>query len=144
MKSLLVSACLLGTPCRYDGNSVPHPTVCALASTYKLIPVCPEELGGLPTPRTPSEIVGERVLTRTGQDVTKNYQEGAQKALEEALSKGCHIAILKERSPSCGCKRIYSGRFDGTLIDGNGITATLLIKNGIRVLGESEADTLLN
>ncbi len=144
MKSLLVSACLLGTPCRYDGASHPHKDVCALAKHYRLIPVCPEVQGGLPTPRTPSEIIGNTVMTKDGRNVTQNYELGAREALKAAIENGCDTAILKERSPSCGCKKIYNGHFDGILVDGNGIAAALLIKNGIRVLGESEAYTLLD
>ena len=140
MKKILVSACLLGIPCRYDGKRKPCESVIALQSTHRLIPVCPEEMGGLPTPRTPSEIVGNRVLMKDGRDVTANYLAGAEKALAIAKESNCDTAILKERSPSCGCGKIYSGHFDGQLIDGNGITAALLLKHGIRVLGESETD----
>ncbi|MBE6590349.1 MAG: DUF523 domain-containing protein [Ruminococcaceae bacterium] len=136
MKSILVSACLLGVPCRYDAQSKPCKEVCALSQKYHLIPVCPEVLGGLPTPRIPCEIVGERVMSRDGRDVTENYRAGATKALELARINGCDTAILKERSPSCGCGNIYSGRFDGSLVNGDGVTAALLKENGIRVLGE--------
>ncbi len=142
MKSILVSACLLGTPCRYDGKSKPVKTICDLQKTHHLVPVCPEVFGGLPTPRIPSEIVGDRVLTKDGRDVTQNYQDGATKALEIARANKCEIAILKERSPSCGMGCIYSGNFDKTLVSGNGITTDLLLKNGIRVLGESMTDEI--
>ena len=142
MKPILVSACLLGEPCRYDGKSKPCPAVLSLRSTHRLIPVCPEVAGGLPTPRTPSEIVGDRVLMRDGRDVTEEYQKGAREALALALTHECDTAILKERSPSCGCGRIYDGTFSGTLKNGNGITAALLLENGIRVLGESETAQL--
>ena len=142
MKSILVSACLLGEPCRYDGKSKPCPAVLALSSRYTLVPVCPEVLGGLPTPRTPSEIVGERVLMRDGRDVTQNYHRGAEIALECAEAHGCDTAILKERSPSCGCGKIYDGTFTRTPKDGNGITASILLSHGIRVLGESEINNL--
>ena len=143
MKSILVSAGLLGIPCRYDGDSKPCDIICDLQKIHRLIPVCPEVLGGLPTPRIPSEIVGERVLTKDGRDVTNNYLAGAKRALEIAKENNCDTAILKERSPSCGCIEVYSGRFDGTLIRGKGITAALLSKNGIRVLGESMADQIM-
>lgn len=142
MKHILVSACLLGEACRYDGKSKPCPVVLALRERYLLIPVCPEVAGGLPTPRTPSEIVGDRVVMKNGNDVTENYQKGAASALETALAHGCTTAILKERSPSCGCGKIYDGTFSGTLKDGNGITAALLLESGIRVLGESETDKI--
>ena len=137
-KNLLVSACLLGERCRYDGKSKPCERVIALSDTYNLIPVCPEVMGGLPTPRTPSEICGERVLMKDGRDVTENYNRGAQKALEIARENRCTVAILKEKSPSCGSGLIHNGLFDGGLIAGDGIAAKLLKSEGIRVLGESE------
>ena len=138
MKNILVSACLLGEPCRYDGKSKPCERVIALKDTYNLIPICPEVMGGLPTPRTPSEICGERVLMKDGCDVTENYNRGAQKALAIARENGCTVAVLKERSPSCGSGLIHNGLFDGGLVTGDGITTRLLKKEGIRVLGESE------
>ena len=137
-KNLLVSACLLGESCRYDGKSKPCASVIALKDTYNLIPICPEVMGGLPTPRTPSEICGERVLMNDGRDVTENYNRGAQKALEIARENACTVAILKEKSPSCGSGLIHNGLFDGGLVEGDGITAKLLKSEGIRVLGESE------
>ena len=138
MKNILVSACLLGEPCRYDGKSKPCERVIALKDTYNLIPICPEVMGGLPTPRTPSEICGERVLMKDGCDVTENYNRGAQKALAIARENACTVAILKEKSPSCGSGLIHNGSFDGGLVEGDGITTLLLKQNGIRVLGESE------
>ena len=138
MKNILVSACLLGEPCRYDGKSKPCERVITLKNTYNLIPICPEVMGGLPTPRTPSEICGERVLMKDGRDVTENYNRGAQKALEIARENACTVAILKEKSPSCGSGLIHNGLFDGGLVEGDGITTQLLKQNGIRVLGESE------
>ena len=137
-KTILVSACLLGTPCRYDGASKPVETVRALQEKYTLIPVCPEVLGGLPTPRTPSEIVGTRVMMRNGRDVTEHYRRGAEEALRIALENGCTLAILKEKSPSCGNGKVYDGSFTGTLTDGDGITVALLKAHGIRVIGERE------
>ena len=139
---ILVSACLLGVPCRYDGASKPVPAVLALRERYELIPVCPEVLGGLPTPRTPSEIVGERVLMQSGRDVTENYRRGAQEALRIAIENGCTSAILKEKSPSCGSGAVYDGSFSKKLIIGDGITAALLTAHGIRVLGEGEVEKL--
>ena len=127
MKNILVSACLLGQACRYDGKSKPCPNVIALSKTYNLIPICPEVMGGLPTPRIPSEICGDRVLMKDGRDVSVNYQKGAETALEIARKNACTVAILKEKSPSCG-----------SLVSGDGITTQLLKKEGIRVLGESE------
>lgn len=137
MDKLLVSACLLGAPCRYDGKSKRVEQVCVLAQRYELIPVCPEQLGGLPTPRLPSERRGERVVMADGSDVTENYRRGAEKALALCLAHGCAAAVLKEKSPSCGCGRIYDGTFSRRLIDGSGVTAELLQQNGIRICGES-------
>lgn len=137
-QNILVSACLLGESCRYDGKSKPCERVIALSNTYNLIPICPEVMGGLPTPRTPSEICGELVLMKGGRDVTENYNCGAQKALAIARENACTVAILKEKSPSCGSGLIHNGKFDGGLVEGDGITAKLLKKEGIRVLGESQ------
>ena len=137
-KNILVSACLLGQSCRYDGKSKPCERVIALKDTYNLIPICPEVMGGLPTPRTPSEICGELVLMKDGRNVTENYNRGAQKALEIARENACTVAILKEKSPSCGSGLIHNGLFDGGLVEGDGITAKLLKSQGFRVLGESE------
>lgn len=137
-KNILVSACLLGESCRYDGKSKPCERVMALKDTYNLIPICPEVMGGLPTPRVPSEICGERVLMKDGRDVTENYNCGAMIALEIARQNACTVAILKEKSPSCGSGLIHNGLFDGGLVDGDGITTRLLKNEGIRVLGESE------
>ena len=141
-KSILVSACLLGTPCRYDGASKPVEAVRALQEKYTLIPICPEVLGGLPTPRTPSEIVGTRVMMRNGRDVTEHYRRGAEEALRIARKNGCTLAILKEKSPSCGNGAVYDGSFTGTLTDGDGITAALLKAHGIRVIGESAVNDI--
>ena len=137
-QNILVSACLLGESCRYDGKSKPCERVITLSDTYNLIPICPEVMGGLPTPRIPSEICGELVLMKDGRNVTQNYNDGAQKALEIAIENACTVAILKEKSPSCGSGLIHNGLFDGGLVEGDGITTQLLKKNGIRVLGESE------
>ena len=141
--NLLVSACLLGCACRYDGGRKPCAAVRTLAAKHTLIPVCPEQLGGLPTPRHPSERQGERVVMDTGADVTEPYRRGAEAALRLCRLLHCQAAILKERSPSCGCGTIYDGTFTGTLTAGDGVTAELLLQNGITVLGESQAETLL-
>ena len=137
-KNILVSACLLGHACRYDSKSKPCERVIALKDTYNLVPICPEVMGGLPTPRVPSEICGSLVLMKDGCDVTENYNRGALAALEIARENACTVAILKEKSPSCGSGLIHNGLFDGGLVEGDGITAQLLKKAGIRVLGESE------
>lgn len=136
---ILVSACLLGIPCRYDGRSKPVEKILELEKQgYELIPVCPEVLGGLPTPRPPAECQSDgRIINRAGDDVTEFYQKGAQKALEIAQAHGCAAAVLKEKSPSCGCYEIYDGSFSKQLIPGQGVTAKLLFEHQIQVLGET-------
>ena len=140
---VLVSACLLGVSCRYDGQSKAYPLVEELCRRHEVVPVCPEIMGGLPTPRTPAERQGQRVVTGAGADVTAQYDRGAQQTLLLARRLGCEAAVLKEKSPSCGSGRIYDGSFSGTLTDGFGVTAQLLRREGIRVLGESELEKLL-
>lgn len=140
---LLVSACLLGSACRYDGNSKPCNDVILLAQKHTLIPFCPEIYGGLETPRAPSEIVGERVLNNRAIDVTEQYKKGAKEALRIAKLLKCDAAILKKNSPSCGKGKVYDGSFTGTLRDGNGITAELLLSNGFSVFCEDEIDILI-
>ncbi len=139
---ILVSACLLGVCCRYDGESKPNADVIKLREKYILIPICPEVDGGLPTPRTPSERVGDKVLMRDGKDVTENYRKGAEVALRKAKEYSCNIAILKARSPSCGSGKIYDGSFSGNLSDRDGVCAELLKKNGITVFTEEEIHLL--
>lgn len=141
-ENLLVSACLLGICCRYDGRSVPCDKVKLLSEKYNLIPICPEIYGGLSTPRIPSERVADKVIMRDGCDVTENYERGARASYEIAVINGCKRAILKEKSPSCGKNKIYDGSFSGTLIDGVGVTAEYLLSKGIEVFGESEIDNL--
>lgn len=133
---LLVSACLLGVCCRYDGQSKPCAAVIALKEKHELIPVCPEQLGGLPTPRPPAEIQGERIINSAGQDVTIQYQKGAEETLRLFRLLRCDAAILKAKSPSCGKGQVYDGTFSGTLTDGSGVTAELLEQNGIQVRTE--------
>ena len=142
MKPILVSACLLGAACKYSGGDNLCPQVAAMAQDHALVPVCPEQLGGLPTPRTPAERQGDRVVTKDGRDVTDAYLRGAQEALKLAKLFGCDTAILKARSPSCGARAIYDGSFTGTVVPGDGVTAELLQASGIRVLTEAELDLL--
>jgi uncharacterized protein YbbK (DUF523 family) len=134
----LCSACLLGIKCRYDGKSARNRKVIMLLKSETLIPICPEQLGGLPTPREPAEIRGERVVTRSGKDVTENFKRGAKEVLKIAKLYGIKEAIMKQRSPSCGCGEIYDGTFSGKTIKGDGVTTTLLKKNGIKVISEKE------
>ena len=135
---ILVSACLLGLRCRYNTEPVTNERVLALAKTHPFVPVCPEQLGGLSTPRPPAERKGERVVDKNGTDVTDAFIKGAEQTLLLARTLGCQTAILKARSPSCGHGRIYDGTFTGALIPGSGVTAELLAKNGIRVFTEDE------
>ena len=135
---LLISACLLGEPCRYDGRSKPLPDAVLdrLLREHTLIPVCPEQLGGLPTPRTPSERQGDRVVMRDGTDVTAQYETGARIACALAEQTGAEAALLKARSPSCGSGAIYDGTFTGTLAPGDGVTTALVRTLGIPVYSE--------
>lgn len=142
-EAILISACLLGVRCRYDGGSKPQEPILRLMEKYTLIPVCPEQLGGLPTPRLPSERIGAQVVMKDGTDVTAAYRRGAEEALRLARLFGCRRAVLKERSPSCGSGAVYDGTFTGTVIPGDGVTAQLLKANGIQVVGESLAEELL-
>lgn len=139
---ILVSACLLGVECRYNGKGELKKDIETLLKEHELIPVCPEQLGGLATPRDPAEICGDKIITKTGIDVTKEYLKGAEEVLKLAKLYKCNAAILKERSPSCGYGKIYDGTFSKVLINGNGATADLLIKNGIKVTGESEINKI--
>ena len=143
MENILVSACLLGIGCRYDGKHKADPEVLKLKERYNLIPVCPEIFGGLPTPRIPSERIGDKVIMEDGRDVTENYQKGAEEALELCRIYNIKTAILKERSPSCGKGFVYDGTFTGVLTERDGVTAELLLSAGIRVIGESEINILL-
>lgn len=143
-EAILISACLLGVRCRYDGKSVPQDAVCRLAEKYQLIPVCPEQLGGLPTPRASAERRNGGVFTNVGGDVTEAYRRGAEEALRLARIFGCKRAVLKERSPSCGSGTIYDGSFTGRLTPGDGVTAALLKENDIAVYGESALEALLS
>ena len=143
MKKLIISACLLGESCRYDGKGKPCEAIEELKKHYQLIPVCPECMGGLPTPRPPAEIQADgRVVNREGRDVTAEYRKGAEAVLEIARREGCTLALLKEKSPSCGKGQIYDGSFRGRLTAGDGVCTALLIENGIKVLGESEVGVL--
>lgn len=140
---ILISACLLGVRCRYDGASKPHPLAEMLAEKHTLIPVCPEQMGGLATPRPPAERQGDRVVAVSGTDVTEQYRRGAEETLRLCRLFGCEAAILKERSPSCGKGAVYDGTFTGVLKEGNGVAAELLVANGIPVYGESQLEELL-
>lgn len=141
---ILVSACLLGSDCKYNGKNNKDERVVALGDKFDLVPVCPECFGGLPTPRTPAEIKDGRVITKLGDDVTKQFSDGANHTLYIAKELNCPAALLKEKSPSCGYGKVYDGTFTGTLCSGNGITADLLSQNEIMVFGESEVNKLVD
>ena len=144
MENLLISACLMGFECKYCGGSnyIGDEKFSKLKENYVLIPVCPESAGGLPTPRDPSERIGDKVMSSKGVDVTANYAKGAETALTLCQKYGCKKAILKAKSPSCGKGRIYDGTFSGKLTESNGITAELLIKYGYKVATEEEIKAL--
>lgn len=140
---ILISACLLGENCKYNGGNNAD-AICAgelakLGKIYELVAVCPEYLGGLTTPREPAEICANgRVLTKfSGRDVTDEFILGAQICADIARKNDCEIAVLKERSPSCGSGEIYDGSFTGRIVSGDGLTAAALKKLGVRVVGES-------
>jgi uncharacterized protein YbbK (DUF523 family) len=140
---ILISACLLGTRCRYDGASKAHPEVMKLAECHTLVPVCPEQLGGLPTPRVPSEIKDGVVTAKDGRTVDKEFRAGAAKCLEIAMREKPDLIVLQSRSPSCGVKQRYDGTFTGTLADGSGVTAQLLMENGFRCVDVEDLPEIL-
>jgi uncharacterized protein YbbK (DUF523 family) len=135
---IAVSACLLGVNCRYDGGHNLIPAILKLKEHYVLIPVCPEQLGGLTTPRPPAEIMGSRVVTKTGLEVTEAFEKGALETLAILKTLEVQTAILKDVSPSCGSSRIYDGSFSRVQIPGGGVTAELLRKRGVAVYAEEK------
>ena len=141
---LLISACLIGENCKYNGGNNHIEQLDKLIEKFDLVPVCPEQLGGLPTPRNPSEIKEGRVVNTLGTDVTDAFCIGAENTLKIALENNCKLCLLKERSPSCGANFIYSGDFSGTVIKGSGFTASLLRENGFEIFTEEEIYELLN
>ncbi len=138
MTKILVSACLLGVNCKYTGGNNYNEKIMEYLSDKEIIPICPEIMGGLPTPRIASERKGNKVINKEGKDVTENFQKGATETLELAKKLGVTKALLKAKSPSCGYKKIYDGTFTDTLIDGNGVTTELLLKNGFEILTEKD------
>ena len=138
MARILVSSCLLGSQCRYKGDGCRCEKVLALAENHILIPVCPEQMGGLATPRDPSERVNDKVMSCKGRDVTEQFRKGAENALFLAQLNHVDFAVFKANSPSCGKGIIYDGTFTGEKKEGNGITADLLLENGIPVFTEDE------
>ena len=140
---LLISACLMGVACRYDGGRNTMEGLERLMNRYHLIPVCAEQLGGLSTPRIPAERQGDRVITKDGRNVTAAFEQGASEVLRLAQQFGCGKALLKARSPSCGHGQIYDGSFTGQKVPGSGVTAELLVRHGIRVYCENQWEELL-
>ena len=145
MEKILVSACLLGVACRYDGKSVGDKEIIdALLKRAEIVPFCPEAYGGLTTPRNPAEIIDGRVISNAGKDVSHEYARGAEEALKLCQTLGIRYALLKSRSPSCGKGVIYDGTFSGKLTKGDGICAKLLSENGINVFSSDDAGVLMN
>ena len=134
----IVSACLCGINCKYNGRNNLNPAVLKLVKEGKAIPVCPEQLGGLPTPRIPSERKDGKVINKEGIDVTKNFQDGANEVLKLCKELNIKTCILKSKSPSCGYGEIYDGNFNGTLVKGNGVLTDMLIDNGIEVISSDK------
>lgn len=139
---VMVSACLLGQKCKYNGKNNLNADLVEYLRSYTIVPICPEVQGGLSTPRMPSERYFEKVVTKDGQDVTEAFQLGAIIALQLANQQDCKVAILKKNSPSCGFGEIYDGTFSSRLKKGNGVTAELLYQNGIIILNEENYNNL--
>jgi len=135
---IIVSACLVGINCRYDGGNNANQKVIEMVNKGIVIPVCPEQLGGLTTPRIPAEIIGKKVINKNGEDVTGYFQKGSRETLQIGNLANCKKAILKQNSPSCGYGRIYDGTHTGRIITGKGITAKLLEDNGIKIITEED------
>ncbi len=135
----LISACLCGQHCRYDGGTFDFPALRQLVEQGRAIPYCPECEGGLTTPRKPCEIIEDRVVAADGTDCTAEYLAGAAGALALCQKEGLTAAILKDGSPSCGSTRIYDGTHTGSRIPGRGITAALLAESGVRLYTEETA-----
>lgn len=138
MKKILVSACLMGYDCRYKGDNCKNEKVIELGKDNILIPVCPEQLGGLSTPRLPAERVGERIIAKGGGDVSTQYNRGADIAVELAKQNNVDYCIMKANSPSCGKGEIYDGTFTCGKKAGNGVTVDKLLNAGFKVVTENE------
>ncbi len=140
---IMVSACLLGENCKYNGGNNLNPELLHLLSGHEVVPVCPEVLGGLPTPRAPAEIVNGVVINREGVSVDDAFRLGAKKAIEMARQEKPDLIILQSRSPSCGVKEIYDGTFSGKLVPGHGIFAEMALQAGFRVVDAEDAPEIL-
>ena len=141
---ILISACLMGSPVRYDGKEKHYAEVEDLLRDpgVEAVPFCPECAGGLPVPRTPSERRGEQVVDQEGRDVTEAFREGARRTVQMAIETGCKAALLKARSPSCGSGTIYDGTFSGTIVSGDGVAVEALREAGIPVYSETDIQRL--
>ena len=139
---IIVSECLLGINCKYNaGNNACKPLI-EFAKNRGVIPVCPEQLGGLPTPRIPAEIINNKVRNKNGEDVTENFKKGAEEALKIVDLVKPELIILKAKSPSCGYQKIYDGSFTGKIIDGNGVFAKMLIDRNYKIITEENKEML--
>ncbi len=137
---IMVSACLLGHNCKYNGGHNFNQKVFDFIEGHEVIPVCPEVAGGLPTPRVPSEIVNGIVINKDGMNVDREFRTGAQIEFEKAIYANIDCAILQSRSPSCGSKQIYDGTFSKKLVDGQGIFAKMLSENGFQIIDVEDFD----
>lgn len=140
--NILVSACLMGIRCKYNGENNRDKFIASLAEKHTIVPVCPEQLGGLPTPRIPSERSKDMVISKDGKNVTRQYTKGAEETLKIAHCSHCMFAILKERSPSCGSGEIYDGTFTKAMVHRDGVTAELLRKNGVVIFHERQPEAI--
>ncbi len=140
---IVVSRCLIGENCTYAKKNNLCKELLELYNEGKVIPVCPEVLGGLPIPRTPCEKIGDKVIAKDGIDRTYEYQKGAKIALDTCLKNNVKIAVVKAKSPSCGKGKIYDGTFSHTLVDGNGVFVEMLLEHGIKVYTENEIEEVL-
>ena len=136
---IAISACLLGRNCKYNGKNNYNASLCKLLEGHEIVPICPETLGGLSTPRTPCELIDGKVISKTGVDCTSEYVKGSQLAYD--LVKDCDLIILQKRSPSCGNSLVYDGTFSGKLISGQGIFAQMLKNLNISIL-EADAEKI--
>ena len=138
MEKVLVSACLVGENCKYNGGNNKNAKIIEFLKDKEVILVCPEVMGGLSTPRFKSEILGDKVINEYGDDVSEYFANGAKIALSKAIENNVTLAILKEKSPSCGVKKVYNGQFNGTLVKGSGVFSSLIGQLGIKILTEED------
>ena len=138
-----VSACLVGKNTKYDGGNNYNKYVLEYLKDKEVVLICPEVFGGLPTPRIPSEQINDKVINSNNEDVTKQFVDGANEALKRLQQQNINVVILKERSPSCGYKKVYDGTFSKTIIDGNGVFAKLAIENGFIIYTESDIENII-